>query len=65
MPLMSASSTAPNLRARDAIDTQYKVDHSSIGQIASRLVDFPLFSVRKSLSNTALEEDWWGAAGSV
>lgn len=63
MPRMSASSTAPNLRARHAIGTQYKLDHSSIGQIASRLGHFPFFSVWKSLSNIALEEDWWGAAG--
>lgn len=62
MPHMPASSTAPNLRARHAIGTQYKLDHSSIGQIASRLVHFPLFLARKSLSNTALEDDR-GAVG--
>lgn len=57
MPSLSVSPPAPNRRARHAIGTQYKLDHSSIGQTASRRGHCPLSSFRKSLGNRSLKED--------
>lgn len=61
MSSISASPTAPNLRARQVIGIQYKLDHPLIAQTAPRLGLCTLFSLQKGLSNIALQEDWgWG-----
>lgn len=57
MPSTSASPPAPNRRARHAIGTQYKLDHSLIDQTASRRGHSPLPKFRKSLRNRTFEED--------
>lgn len=58
MSSISASPAAPNLRARQAIGIQYKLDHPLIAQTAPRLGLCTLFSLQKGLSNIAPEEGW-------
>lgn len=61
MSYISAPPAVPNLRARQAIGIQYKLDHPLIAQTAPRLGLCTHFSLQKGLSNIALEKT--GAGG--